>query len=1720
MENELADWPESLARIKKNSNPDIRDGDGDGLIYDGTPDERAAPAKLTAKEQGKRRNRWDEWKNAVELDAVKWTGDPSTKQSTEWTVAGRKFISNLYATKIAKLKGLEYSFTTESGNDKITGKGDAYAVMRSAVVRAGSALKENRPPFMHFAARAGEKSRVDLYRFLTKRAHKLFDNYVGVEVAVENFSMPSVYNFAIVRSDLVDMFRDNLPEMASLDILSERPSKKSIAAGLDYEELDEAFWDRIEKDLVETDDSDTEQASKPIKKSVQPDIRDGDGDGLIYDGTEHERAAPTKSAKSGVKRGYVETVADRRIGIATDLYRNPTTSDLRRMAVEQRKRERQDAAASAWKLDRGHVKPSVRGFLTADNVYVWDAYTATHPGMSMVSDVIVEDDTMYTDDFQSFVAEIGTNGMLTNMSPGDFLKNREKIDWLAEENELFREVWDGKHGTHPTVSKSMIGGPGCGANSKGGHGFQPGNTCASGRGGVGGGGVPVGRLFSGRLPVEKQGEILDVMKSGIGMKDVKTIADIAGVEDWKNARVSPGDIESMIGDVYDDWWVVEGAAMNSSEPEPIRRVIMSSFFYFRAEQTEQVRKEAIDRVGDATVASFVKEGSHLQYAMHPSTRYDGQYQLTTFGDMPDGRKSPYGHADFETKEEAIEAAVGVGDHRIGSVEYQVVWTSKDGGVAPIMKSFTGDKWARKLDGMNDRRGDPRETVAAGLCVVALDTGRVLMLQRSLDDDDPASGKWEFPGGHVEDGEDPFDAAVREWEEETGMELPDGQISGWWMHGIYEGYLWSVGEESEIKINPPSSDRKVLNPDDPDGDAIETVAWWDVLDLLDNSVVRSELQEAIDDVISEVFEVIRSSQPKSMGVNTHDAESGGVLVSAEKCVDNDDCECDGSLLGEMKKRIEGVMKSVATKAKSTENPRAISEREMTISRLNGLSAMVEEASVFAGRRKSLMPEVRDGDGDGLIYDGTIHERAVDPTKQRELRKHDVESEVDLKQSEDLSDSVGKVDDTNRVARDAQQKLYDEEEVDNDGIEMYDPDLGDDYNGDGIPDVSRVGVPADDEPPPPKVRRLPNLTRNERQVEGSFAEWYESDPDGAVESYRAKLASGEIGDAPNIFATDDAKLLHQTYVEKLENRSIYNLSLHQTANAIAKKAFVKHLDEVVMKLPEDQRTVLVTAGGVACHGIDTPIVMYDGEVRSVQDVGFGDQVMGPDSTPRTVIGVHRGRDQMYEITPVSGDAFTANGSHVLCVRSLQRRKVNGKETYAGFTDREMTVNEFLGKSKRFQENALLYRVGVEFERKEVPLDPYFLGLWLGDVTSCRAAVTTADEEVAEFMGSMADSYDGVDLVVRDKTEGNASEDYFLARSGGSSGKGSARYSHVLDDMRSIGVLNNKHIPQDYLVNDRETRLKVFAGLLDSDGSYDKHKLSYEYTTKLSSLASQIQFLARSLGFQATMREREIKSPFDGSVGTYYRLHIGGNDLDCIPTVVGRKRAEPRPAKQSTGNRHSRNALHTGFTIKAIGEGDYYGFTLDGDHLYLLGDFTVTHNSGKGFALQQNEKVSAVASQAAAVWDSAGEQNSTEMPWVMKHLESRGIKGTFVYVNSDPDKHWANPKFGAVERAKKKGRMVDARLFADSYTHGAKNFKAFHDRHRESEKHQFFFIDSSSGKPTLVNEMPSTTLNMNPDELHERSVGYLLGSDTPGWIKRGGSMGLRVWKKRKAAEKKEAA
>jgi 8-oxo-dGTP pyrophosphatase MutT (NUDIX family) len=157
---------------------------------------------------------------------------------------------------------------------------------------------------------------------------------------------------------------------------------------------------------------------------------------------------------------------------------------------------------------------------------------------------------------------------------------------------------------------------------------------------------------------------------------------------------------------------------------------------------------------------------------------------------------------------------------------------------------------------------------AGILLTAEDTGRWLMLQRALTEGDKNGGLWEFPGGGIDDNENPFEGATREFGEEVGVPIPDSaRLLGRVDSGIYRLHVLSTPSESDVAID----DNVVHNPDYKDGDLTEAVAWWDPehvqsgADHIRSEVVKTDWDavEAVihgDSVAASVFTRDRTRGP--------------------------------------------------------------------------------------------------------------------------------------------------------------------------------------------------------------------------------------------------------------------------------------------------------------------------------------------------------------------------------------------------------------------------------------------------------------------------------------------------------------------------------------------------------------------------------------------------------------------------------------------------------------------------------------------------------------------------------------------------------------------------------------------------------------------------------------------------------------------------------------------
>ena len=371
------------------------------------------------------------------------------------------------------------------------------------------------------------------------------------------------------------------------------------------------------------------------------------------------------------------------------------------------------------------------------------------------------------------------------------------------------------------------------------------------------------------------------------------------------------------------------------------------------------------------------------------------------------------------------------------------------------------------------------------------------------------------------------------------------------------------------------------------------------------------------------------------------------------------------------------------------------------------------------------------------------------------------------------------------------------------------------------------------------------------------------------------------------------------------------------------------------PKQITTVAGLSSMGKCQKKGTKIMMYDCSFKKVEDIVVDDLLMGPDSKSRKVLSTTKGFGDMYKIHQKRGDDYFVNKDHILSLQKAGcsiRTRIGAERSCRvsiGWKENgeivNVSVKDALEKSDNFFNKYRGYKATLEFEEKKILLDPYFLGVWLGDGYSSGVTISNPDIEIRTYLKEYANKLNMLYHEDTTKDRPNCPNCRI------SNGRGSSEENYILNSLRNYNLIENKHVPKEYLYNSKEIRLNLLAGLLDTDGYMTSG--IHEISTKYQQLKDDILFLSRSLGFYctATLEEKRIKS-IDFK-GMYWRIRICGNNYQ-IPLKIKRKIAY----------KHNKKHLPTQTKIEISHDGkyDYYGFELEGDGLYILKDFTVTHNS----------------------------------------------------------------------------------------------------------------------------------------------------------------------------------
>lgn len=361
---------------------------------------------------------------------------------------------------------------------------------------------------------------------------------------------------------------------------------------------------------------------------------------------------------------------------------------------------------------------------------------------------------------------------------------------------------------------------------------------------------------------------------------------------------------------------------------------------------------------------------------------------------------------------------------------------------------------------------------------------------------------------------------------------------------------------------------------------------------------------------------------------------------------------------------------------------------------------------------------------------------------------------------------------------------------------------------------------------------------------------------------------------------------------------------------------------------KKNIACAVAPTGCHAKGSKILMSDGSFKNVEDIRIGDRLIGYNGQFRTVLNLCRGREIMYRITPNRNRAkpFVVNGEHILALHDSVKNTIDC-----------ISVNEYLKKSKTYKHIHHLYlnNLPLDFESThELKIDPYFMGIYLGDGHTHCCAITTMDEEVQDYaLKYVLSKFENMKITSYYKESAKCRSYRFVMDKHGIPNKLSEAFSEygiMITNRDCRTTCAEKFIPEEYLTADVSSRLELLAGLIDTDGYLSSTKSNYEFSSKSIRLANDVQRLARGLGFVTNLREKVVNGT------SYYRLSIIG-DLCLIPCKVERKKSN------HIATMH-KDEHYCGFTVEQLEEDDYYGFTLDGDHLYYNDDCVLNHNSGK--------------------------------------------------------------------------------------------------------------------------------------------------------------------------------
>lgn len=360
------------------------------------------------------------------------------------------------------------------------------------------------------------------------------------------------------------------------------------------------------------------------------------------------------------------------------------------------------------------------------------------------------------------------------------------------------------------------------------------------------------------------------------------------------------------------------------------------------------------------------------------------------------------------------------------------------------------------------------------------------------------------------------------------------------------------------------------------------------------------------------------------------------------------------------------------------------------------------------------------------------------------------------------------------------------------------------------------------------------------------------------------------------------------------------------------------------------------------------------KQMGDIKVGDYVISQNGKGTLVVKVYpREKEEIYEVEFSDGAKTRCTLEH-LWVTKTQLERNNEKQWNTRNPDKERWFEYKLRSTEDIIETIKTKHNGnnhsiptvcpVEFDERKLLVDPYLMGIALGDgcIRKTSVSITTNDEYIVREIDRIVST---IGLSTKKIVSKNRCNQYAISSNTGSYGGVGKHTNEVLNGFNAYGLLEKrsweKYIPEDYKINTVENRISILQGLMDSDGSIDKQSRTSFLTTS-EVLAQDFIFLVQSLGGITHITQ---KYPHK-SIGKVNGRDVIGKRKQykinfSLPESINPFRL-PRKANR-VRQKQEKSTTRFITSILPVGKEKTQCIAIDNDsHLYVTDDFIVTHNT----------------------------------------------------------------------------------------------------------------------------------------------------------------------------------